>query len=45
MTVTLSAQDFVVLAGGRRTPEMTEPVIEGDADLGVRLLQALTVTP
>ena len=44
-TVTLSPEEFAVLAGGRRPPETTRPVIEGDEDLGRRLLQALAVTP
>jgi N-acetylmuramic acid 6-phosphate (MurNAc-6-P) etherase len=44
-SVTLSPQDFVVLAGGRRAPESTEPLIEGDEELGHRLLHSLTVTP
>ncbi len=44
-TVTLSPEDFVVLAGGRRTPEATDPVIEGDQDLGRRLVQSMAVTP
>jgi uncharacterized protein (TIGR03083 family) len=44
-TVSLSPQDFVVLAGGRRAPESTQPVIEGDKDLGQRVLAALAVTP
>ena len=33
-TVRLSPEDFVVLAGGRRTPDATQPKIEGDEDLG-----------
>lgn len=44
-TVTLGAHDFVVLAGGRRPPEATQPVIEGDEELGHRVLEALAVTP
>lgn len=43
--VTLSPEDFVVLAGGRRAPETTAPVIDGDEELGRRLLRSLTVTP
>ena len=35
-TVTLSPEDFVVLAGGRRAPEATDPQIEGDEELGRR---------
>jgi len=44
-SVALSPEDFVVLAGGRRAPETTRPVIEGDEGLGHRLLQSLAVTP
>jgi uncharacterized protein (TIGR03083 family) len=44
-TVSLSPEDFVVLAGGRRPPEQTEPRIEGDEEIGRRLLESLAVTP
>ena len=44
-TVRLSPEDFVVLAGGRRTPEETQPKIEGDGDLGHQLLRSMAVTP
>jgi uncharacterized protein (TIGR03083 family) len=44
-TVTLTPEDFVVLAGGRRGPDTTTPVIDGDEELGHRLLQSLAVTP
>ncbi len=43
--ITLSPQDFVVLSGGRRPPDSTQAVIEGDEDLGRRLLGAMAVTP
>jgi hypothetical protein len=39
---------FVVLAGGRRTPAALEPDavrIEGDRDLGQRLLDSMATTP
>jgi uncharacterized protein (TIGR03083 family) len=45
VAVTLSPEDFVVLSGGRRSPETTQPVVEGDPELGQRLLRSLTVTP
>jgi uncharacterized protein (TIGR03083 family) len=45
VSVELTPEEFVVLAGGRRTPEETQPVIEGDEELGHRLLQSLAVTP
>lgn len=43
--ITLGAEDFVVLAGGRRPLEATTPKIEGDADLGRAVLTSLAVTP
>jgi len=44
-TVRLSPEDFVMLAGGRRTPDETQPKIEGDEDLGHQLLRSMAVTP
>jgi uncharacterized protein (TIGR03083 family) len=43
--IALEPQDFVVLAGGRRTVEATDPQLEGDADLGRRFLGAMAITP
>jgi uncharacterized protein (TIGR03083 family) len=43
--LSLSAEDFVVLAGGRRPPEATTPALDGDEDLAHRLLCSLAVTP
>ncbi len=43
--ITLSAEDFVVLAGGRRPVERTSPVFAGDADLGEAVLANFGVTP
>jgi uncharacterized protein (TIGR03083 family) len=43
--VTLTAEDYVVLSGGRRGVETTSPAISGDEDLGRRLLASLAVTP
>jgi hypothetical protein len=43
--VRLTPEDFVVLAGGRRTPEETRAKIEGDEDLGNQLLRSMAVTP
>ena len=42
--ITLVAEDFIVLAGGRRTAEATDPTIEGDAELGRAVLDNLAVT-
>jgi uncharacterized protein (TIGR03083 family) len=44
-TVALTPEDFVVLAGGRRTPETTTPTITGDQEIGRRLVESLAVTP
>ena len=43
--LTLSAEDFVVLAGGRRTVADTRAEIEGDAEIGASVLANLAVTP
>lgn len=43
--ITLSAEDFVVLAGGRRTPEQTSPAVVGDTALADAVLANLAVTP
>jgi uncharacterized protein (TIGR03083 family) len=43
--ITLSAEDFVVLAGGRRGVEATSARIEGDVELGHAVLANLAVTP
>ncbi len=45
VTITLEREAYVVLAGGRRTPEAVTATVTGDADLGGRLLAALAVTP
>jgi uncharacterized protein (TIGR03083 family) len=44
-TITLTPEDFVVLAGGRRTPDATAPKIVGDEELARTLLESLAVTP
>ena len=43
--ITLTAEDFVVLAGGRRGVDATSPKLEGDPDLGAAVLAGLAVTP
>lgn len=43
--ITVSAEDFVVLAGGRRGLEATNPTYDGDAELGTALLSNFAVTP
>ena len=44
-TLTLSPEDFVVLAGGRRPVERTALVVGGDEDLGRRFAAAMAITP
>jgi hypothetical protein len=43
--ITLGAEDFVVLAGGRRPVSATDPKVEGDEALGRAILENLVVTP
>lgn len=40
-----SREDFIVLAGGRRTPESLAITVEGDRELGDRVLQQFGITP
>lgn len=44
-TITLDREAFVVLGGGRRTPEQVAASIEGDEALGRQVLAHLAVTP
>lgn len=41
----LDLETFVVLAGGRRSPEQVEVAVSGDETLGARVLRAMAVTP
>ncbi|MBD8868183.1 maleylpyruvate isomerase family mycothiol-dependent enzyme [Nocardioides donggukensis] len=41
--ISLSREDFIVLAGGRRAPRQVR--LEGDEELGRRVVDALAVTP
>jgi uncharacterized protein (TIGR03083 family) len=43
--LTFTPEDFVVLTGGRRTPDQAEVKIEGDQELGRAILAALAITP
>ncbi len=43
--ITLSAEDFIVLAGGRRDVDATSPTYDGDAELGRAVLVNFGVTP
>lgn len=44
-TIRCDRESFLLLAGGRRQPEPGRVQIEGDAELGQRVLAALAVTP
>lgn len=44
-TITLSAEAFVILAGGRRRPESVEYTLSGDEVLGEAVVGQLAVTP
>ena len=44
VTLTMDTEAFTVLAGGRRGPDAVEVEVEGDAELGRRVLSAMTVT-
>jgi hypothetical protein len=41
----MSRESFIVLAGGRRTPEEVTVTVEGDAGLGARILAGMAMTP
>ncbi len=43
--ITLDFESWIVLSGGRRTPEQVDTTIEGDHDLGATILHNLAVTP
>jgi uncharacterized protein (TIGR03083 family) len=43
--IVLEPEAFVVLAGGRRAPDRVDAVVEGDTDLGARVLAAMAITP
>lgn len=43
--IVLSPEDYIVLVGGRRTPDRVSPKIEGDEELGRKVLAAMAVTP
>ncbi len=45
VSITLDFEDFVVLSGGRRTPVGMDVRLEGDEELGNRVLAGMGVTP
>ncbi len=44
-TLTFSPEAFILLCGGRRTPDSVEVTITGDEALGRRILDEMAVTP
>jgi len=44
VTLTMDTEAFTVLAGGRRGPEDVEVAIDGDTELGRRVLAAMAIT-
>jgi uncharacterized protein (TIGR03083 family) len=45
LRLTTGREPFILLAGGRRAPEAGAVRVEGDAELGRRVLDAMAVTP
>ncbi|MBA3781399.1 MAG: maleylpyruvate isomerase family mycothiol-dependent enzyme [Nocardioides sp.] len=45
VSISTDRESFIVLAGGRRTPEAGRVTVTGDADLGQRVLDMMAVTP
>jgi len=45
VALSMDREAFIVLAGGRRTPDEGAVRIEGDQGLGRRLLDLMAVTP
>lgn len=43
--ISMSAESFVILAGGRRGPERVDAAVEGDETLAQAVLENLAVTP
>ena len=43
--ITIDFESWIVLAGGRRTPDLARFTIEGDENLGRKFLENLAVTP
>jgi uncharacterized protein (TIGR03083 family) len=45
LSIATDRESFVCLAGGRRTPPPDAVVVEGDQELGARVLASMAVTP
>ena len=43
--LSMDRESFILLAGGRRSPEPDAIRVEGDEQLGQRILDTLAVTP
>lgn len=43
--ISMDFETFIVLSGGRRTPDQVKTVVTGDTDLGAAVLESLAVTP
>jgi uncharacterized protein (TIGR03083 family) len=45
VAITMDLETYVILAGGRRSPEAVDVQVTGDEELGAKVLAALAVTP
>ncbi|MGZ4442543.1 MAG: maleylpyruvate isomerase family mycothiol-dependent enzyme, partial [Nocardioidaceae bacterium] len=45
VTLRMDLETFVILSGGRRTPDNVTVEVTGDQELGGRVLAAMSVTP
>jgi uncharacterized protein (TIGR03083 family) len=45
VSLSMSRESFIVLAGGRRTPGDVTVTVEGDTELGARILAGMALTP
>ena len=43
--ITTDIESYIVLCGGRRGPDYVSVAVEGDEDLGRRVLESMAVTP
>jgi uncharacterized protein (TIGR03083 family) len=45
VTLTLEFESWIILSGGRRTPDQVDVKVDGDEELGQQILENLGVTP
>jgi len=45
VTLTMGRETWIILAGGRRSPDAVEVTVDGNAELGAAILANLAVTP